>query len=103
MTNVCGCGAELAENAKYCGQCGTAVEQFSGVNFLRQAKTVACQAADDIIDGGESIVTSDLGQKMAAGAAVGALCVAPIPIIGWAAGAAVGAGLVAFKHLNNKA
>jgi hypothetical protein len=71
-------------------------------NVFRQAKTLACEAADDMIDAGEEIATSPVTKKIAAGAAVGALVAAPLPIIGWAAGATIGAGLVAFKHLRNK-
>jgi hypothetical protein len=71
-------------------------------NVFRQAKTLACSAADDMIDAGEDIVTSPISKKIAAGAAVGALVAAPLPIIGWAAGATIGAGLVAFKHLRKR-
>lgn len=71
-------------------------------NVFRQAKTIACEAADDMIDAGEEIVTSPTAKKIAAGAAVGALVAAPLPIIGWVAGATIGAGLVAFKHLRKR-
>jgi predicted RNA-binding Zn-ribbon protein involved in translation (DUF1610 family) len=96
------CGSELTEGAKFCAQCGTAVEAQSGTDILRKAKTVACDAADDMIEGGSDLVHSDLGKKMAAGAAVGALVAAPIPIVGWAAGATIGAGLVAFRNITKK-
>lgn len=96
------CEAELAENAKFCSQCGTAVASQSPADVLRKAKTYACDAADDIIEGGTTLVTSDLGKKMAAGAAVGAIAVAPIPVVGWFAGATIGAGLVAFRQITKR-
>ena len=102
MTHCSQCGADLAEGANFCSQCGTAVEPTSGADILRKAKTYACDAADDMIEGGNDLVTSKLGKKMAAGAAVGALVAAPLPIVGWAAGATIGAGLVAFRQINKR-
>lgn len=97
------CDAALGVDAKFCSECGTSVEQISGLDVLRSAKAYVCDAADDMIEAGQEVVGTDLGKKMAAGAAVGALAVAPIPVIGWAAGAVIGAGLVAFKHARHKA
>jgi hypothetical protein len=71
-------------------------------NVFRQAKNLFCEVADDIIDAGEEIIDSPVSKKIAAGAAVGALVAAPLPIVGWAAGATIGAGLVAFKNLRGK-
>jgi hypothetical protein len=102
MNNCTNCGAEAADGANFCAQCGRALGRSSGVDVIRKAKTYACDAADDIIDGGEQIVTSPVSKKIAAGAAVGALVAAPLPIVGWAAGATIGAGLVAFKHLRKR-
>lgn len=102
MTHCANCNALVGEDAKFCSVCGASLNQSSGLELLRSAKGYVCDAADDIIDAGQEVVTTDLGKKMAAGAAVGALCVAPIPVVGWAAGAIVGAGLVAFKHALKK-
>ena len=102
MTHCSQCGAELADNAKFCSQCAAAVNAQSGADILRKAKTYACDAAEDIVEGGTELVSSPLGKRMAAGAAVGALVAAPLPIIGWAAGATVGAGLVAFRQITKR-
>jgi hypothetical protein len=102
VTHCSQCGAEMAEGANFCSQCGSAVAPTSGADVLRKAKTYACDAADDMIEGGTDLVTSKLGKKMAAGAAVGALVAAPIPIVGWAAGATIGAGLVAFRQITKR-
>ncbi len=103
MTECTNCHAALGESAQFCSTCGTPVGKVSAIDVLRSAKSYVCDAADDMIDAGKDVVGTDLGKKMAAGAAVGALAVAPIPVIGWAAGALVGAGLVAFKHAAKKA
>ena len=71
-------------------------------NVFRQAKNLFCEVADDIIDAGEEIIESPVTKKIAAGAAVGALVAAPLPIVGSATGAMIGAGLVAFKNLRGK-
>ena len=102
MTHCSQCGAEMAEAANFCAQCGSAASPTSGVDVLRKAKTYACDAADDMIEGGNELVTSKLGKKMAAGAAVGALVAAPIPIVGWVTGATIGAGLVAFRQITKR-
>jgi len=99
------CGVTLGTGARFCSRCGAAVLSSAGAddpNIFRQAKSLACEAADDMIDAGTEIATSDLGAKMVAGAAVGALVAAPLPIIGWAAGATIGAGLVALKQVLKK-
>lgn len=102
MTQCKQCEAELAADARFCSQCATPTSRIAGADVLRKAKTAACDAADDIIEGGAELATSDLGKKMAAGAAVGALVALPVPIVGWAAGAVVGAGLVAFRQISKK-
>jgi hypothetical protein len=102
MTHCSQCGTELAAHAKFCSQCAAPVAGTSGADILRKAKTYACDAADDIVEGGTDLVTSPLGKRMAAGAAVGALVAAPLPIVGWVAGATVGAGLVAFRQITKR-
>lgn len=103
MTMCTSCGAALGDGARFCSNCGAAVASVDGFQFARDVKDAACNAAGDIIGGAEKVVTDPLSKKIAAGAAVGAVMAAPLPIIGWAAGATIGAGLVAIKHLTQKA
>ena len=56
-------------------------------------------AVSEIKSTSRSVLKSDTGKKMAAGAAIGAVAAAALPVIGWGAGAIIGAGFIAYKRL----
>lgn len=69
-------------------------------DIIEQARHYVSQAAQELAETGKEAMETELGKKMAGGAAIGALAGAPIPIVGWFAGALAGAGIVAYRHRN---
>jgi len=107
MTQTCNnCGTELSTGIKFCPQCGDKTpEQRAAESFTSQAKHYVGEAgkefagaAKDAYDNGKHLADKDSAKKVAGGAAIGALAsvVAPIGLI---TGAAVGAGIVAYRHV----
>jgi hypothetical protein len=103
------CQSASSREAKFCMNCGAALPVSENVDCLAEAKFFISEAADDIVTVGREVVGSaseivenDLTKKMMAGAALGAVAVLPIPVVGWAAGAAVGAGIVAYRHFSKQ-
>jgi hypothetical protein len=62
-------------------------------------KDFAAGAAREARETGKAALRSKTGQRMAAGAALGAVAAAAVPFIGWATGAVLGAGIVAYRRL----
>lgn len=107
MPQLCNvCSQEVADGTRYCPQCGAKTpEQIAAESLTSQAKHYAGEAADELFGAakdafktGRNLADMDTAKKVGAGAAIGAL--AGFPIIGWAAGAAVGAGIIAYRQLN---
>lgn len=106
MTINCNmCSTIFDEGTKYCPQCGEkTAEQRASESFASQAKYYVGEAASEFIgaakdtyDNGKYLADKDSAKKVAGGAAIGALI--GIPIVGWTAGAALGAGIVAYRHI----
>jgi hypothetical protein len=107
MCNVC--SEEVADGTRYCPQCGAKTpEQLSAESFPEQAKHYVGEAADELFGAakdafwtGKDLANVDTAKKMAGGATIGAAAalIAPIGIV---TGAAIGAGIVAYRHLNKK-
>ncbi len=103
------CSAEYTEGAKFCPQCGSKTpEQLAAESFPNQAKHYVGEAADelwgatkDAYHKGKHLADADSAKKVAGGAAIGALAavVAPVGIV---TGALLGAGVVAYRHMNKK-
>jgi ElaB/YqjD/DUF883 family membrane-anchored ribosome-binding protein len=109
MAQFCNtCNQEVEISTKFCPQCGAKTpEQIAAESFTSQAKHYAGEAADEFYGAAKDafkttqhLADKDTAKKVGAGAAIGAL--AGFPIIGWAAGAAIGAGIVAYRTLNKK-
>ena len=107
MTEYCNiCDTEISEGVKFCPQCGEkTAEQRAAESFTSQAKhyvgeaaTEFVGAAKDTYQNGKHLADKDSAKKVAGGAAIGAVAsvVAPIGIL---TGAAVGAGIVAYRHI----
>ena len=95
------CGDTVADESKFCPNCGNAFDASEDrSDFLAKAKHYVSEAADELAGAGKDLAESDATKKIAGGAAIGAL--AGIPIVGWAAGAAIGAGIVAYRVLGSK-
>lgn len=106
MTTYCTiCDTEITQGVKFCPQCGEKTpEQRASESFTSQAKHYVGEAAQEFLgaakdtyDSGKHLADKDSAKKVAGGAAIGA--VLGIPVVGWAAGAAVGAGIVAYRHI----
>jgi uncharacterized membrane protein YvbJ len=104
------CGFNINEGSKFCSECGSALTApESRVASPPSSETTASLVRDfaagtmrQIDETGRSALKSDLGKKMAAGAAIGAVAAAAIPFIGWATGAVAGAGFIAYQRLLKK-
>ena len=103
------CSQEFTDGTRYCPQCGAKTpEQLSAESFPEQAKHYVGKAADELLGAakdafwtGKDLANVDTGKKMAGGAAIGAAAalIAPIGIV---TGAAIGAGIIAYRQLNKK-
>lgn len=103
------CDSEYLEGAKFCPQCGAKTpEQLAAESFPNQARHYVGEAADelwgatkDAYHTGKHIADGDSAKKIAGGAAIGAVAsiIAPIGIV---TGAIIGAGVVAYRHVNKK-
>lgn len=98
------CGGTIEASAKFCAHCGKRVKRPSptadGEQNLRDAaKDFARGTVAEARNLGAEALRSDVGKKVAAGAALGAVAGAVVPLIGPAIGATLGAGYVAFKRL----
>lgn len=100
------CDEVVPEGARFCPACGQAVTvdqptvplPDADTSTVESVKRYAKDVAHEAQDLSKAALKSDLGKKMAAGAGVGALLAVPIPFVGPAVGAVVGAGIVAFKR-----
>lgn len=103
------CHFEYALGTKFCPECGAKTpEQIAAESFPAQAKHYVGEAADELFGAakdafwsGKDLANKDTAKKMAGGATIGAAAalIAPIGIV---TGAAIGAGIVAYRHLNKK-
>ncbi|MBB6124384.1 hypothetical protein [Sphingobium subterraneum] len=93
MSSTCrSCNGAIADGSRFCPHCGAAVAATpSGQNAFSSA-------ASDLMDVGRTLSKNPFAKKVAAGAAIGAAVAIPVPIIGWATGAVIGGGIVAYKH-----
>ena len=103
------CNAEYAIGAKFCASCGEKTpEQRAAESIPNQAKHYVGEAADelwgatkDAFHTGKHLADQDTVKKVAGGAAIGALAAVVAPV-GLATGALIGAGIVAYRHVNKK-
>lgn len=103
------CNVEYGAGTKFCPECGAKTpEQLAAESFPAQAKHYVGEAAEELLGAakdalwtGKDLANKDTAKKMAGGATIGAAAalIAPIGII---TGAAIGAGIVAYRHLNKK-
>lgn len=108
------CEEPPSPGAKFCSNCGASVAEANllqpdadpatdlpgdkagskGKAIKRYAQDVATEAKEL----GAEALKSEFGKKLAAGAGIGAVVAIPIPLVGPAVGALVGAGIVAFRR-----
>jgi uncharacterized Zn finger protein (UPF0148 family) len=94
------CHQPFFSDAKFCGHCGhSQIEAATDQSTSRVVQQFATETAREIKKSTHEALKSDLGKKMAAGAAIGAVAAAAVPFVGWATGAVVGAGFIAYKRL----
>ena len=110
MSQMCNeCSAEISEGMKFCPKCGAKTpEKLSEESIANQAKHYVGEAADelwgatkDAYHTGKHLADQDTVKKVAGGAAIGAAASILSPI-GLATGAVIGAGIVAYRHVNKK-
>ncbi len=103
------CDFEYQDGTKFCPQCGSKTpEQRAAESIPNQAKHYVGEAADelwgatkDAFHTGKHLADQDTVKKVAGGAAIGAAAAVIAPI-GLATGALIGAGIVAYRHVNKK-
>ena len=103
------CNAEYASGAKFYGNCGAKTpEQLAAESIPNQARHYVGEAADELwgatknaFHSGKYLADQDTVKKVAGGAAIGAAASVLAPI-GLATGALLGAGIVAYRHVNKK-
>ncbi|HEX8303222.1 hypothetical protein [Sphingomonas sp.] len=97
------CGGSIQGDASFCNHCGKRVKRAPSdgdpANLGEAAVEFAKGTAVEARNLGAEALRSDIGKKVAAGAALGAVAGAVLPLIGPAIGATLGAGYVAFKRL----
>ncbi|NJM51658.1 MAG: hypothetical protein HC843_12970 [Sphingomonadales bacterium] len=103
------CDHSYDEGTKFCPECGEKTpEQRAAESFPEQAKHYVGEAAEELWGAakdaawaGKDLANKDTAKKWRAAQplATAAALVAPISL---AAGAAIGAGIVAYRHLNKK-
>jgi uncharacterized Zn finger protein (UPF0148 family) len=110
MSQMCNeCGTEVSDGMKFCPSCGAKTpERLAEESFPNQAKHYVGEAADelwgatkDAYHTGKHLADQDTVKKVAGGAAIGAAAAVIAPI-GLATGALIGAGIVAYRHVNKK-
>ncbi len=109
LINCPDCNHSYNQGTKFCPECGAKTpEQLAAESFPAQAKHYVGEAAEELLGAakdalwtGKDLANKDTAKKMAGGATIGAAAalIAPIGII---TGAAIGAGIVAYRHLNKK-
>jgi hypothetical protein len=104
------CSNILSDQARFCSECGARVPKSGSAaasadpadppqTRTAAVKQYAKEVAGEAGELSKTALKSDLGKKMAAGAAIGAVVAVPVPFIGPAVGAVLGAGIVAFRRL----
>jgi zinc-ribbon domain len=110
MSQTCNeCATEISDGMKFCPKCGAKTpEKLAEESFPNQAKHYVGEAADELWGATKDayhttkhLADADSAKKVAGGAALGAAAavIAPIGIV---TGAVIGAGIVAYRHMNKK-
>jgi hypothetical protein len=103
LDNCAYCAATVEADAQYCAQCGKSINVSSTPGERGKLRHAAIEfakgTAKEARDLSAEALKSDIGKKVAAGAALGAVAGAVVPLVGPAIGATLGAGYVAFKRL----
>lgn len=95
------CEADLPPGANFCPACGAPAtkeeaEDISATSAIRQFATGTVEEMKTV---GREALKSDIGKKMAAGAALGAVAAAALPFVSAGVGALFGGGYVLFKRI----
>ena len=100
LVRLCGkCAAEVPGGADFCPACGTAVRaDEEGESVGEMLVEFVTGTADEIRKTGRTVLKSETGKKVAAGAAIGAVAAVAIPFVSMGVGALVGAGIVMFRR-----
>ena len=95
------CHTPVRKDANFCTECGerlNLVIDEEESSFADDIAGFAKTAYGEIESISRTVIKSEKGSKIAAGAAVGAVSGAVLPVVGWVFGAAVGAGIAAYKQ-----
>ena len=106
--NCSGCGKRLSASAKFCSECGVSRTAVAApvpsstkkeviAKVAKGAGQTALGAAKFVSETAKDGVRSDMGKSMAMGAIAGAVIATPLPFVGTALGASVGALIGAWK------
>jgi hypothetical protein len=101
LVRLCGkCAAEVPGDASFCPSCGTPAraDENQGESVGEMLVEFATGTAKEIRKTGRTVLKSETGKKVVAGAAIGAVAAVAIPFVSMGVGALVGAGIVAFRR-----
>lgn len=102
LTRMCPhCDAALADGAKYCSSCGAFIAS-DGESTFESAKTFVMNSAAEAEQAARGLMKNEDAQKIAGGAAVGAVAAILLPV-SMATGAIIGGGIMAYKRFAKKA
>jgi len=103
MTNCASCSAAMSEGAKFCSECGTAAVAVSPIETtFNAAVEFASNVAEETGKQVSGVLRDENAQKIAGGAALGAVAAVFLPFVTLGAGALIGAGAVAYRQFSKK-
>jgi hypothetical protein len=106
VTNCSACNATLSEGAKFCSECGTSTAATADATSpiettFNAAVEFLGNVADETSKQVSGVLRDEKAQKIAGGAAVGAVAAVFLPVT-LGVGALIGAGVVAYNQLVKK-
>lgn len=103
MTHCSACNTALGEGAKFCSECGTSTAPAESPieNTFNAAVEFLGNVADETSKQVSGVLRDEKAQKIAGGAAVGAVAAVFLPVT-LGVGALIGAGVVAYNQFARK-
>lgn len=95
------CRGEIEKQSSFCPHCGAKLNGAEGRRSSPDpmpAREAFSEAASDLMRTGRRLANNDMARKVGAGAAIGAIAGAVVPVLSIGLGALVGGGIVAWQQ-----
>lgn len=102
MIHCPACNKTLNEGSKFCSECGAAIPTSPIEETFNAAVEFVGNVAGETSRQVSDVLRNESAQKIAGGAAVGAIAAAVLPVVTLGAGAVIGAGVVAYQQMTKK-